>query len=236
MKYKLQLDIDFRRNPYPGRYIVIEGIDGSGKTTQAGLVGEYLKKQKVPYISTAEPRKKDGVVGRLIHQILEDKVKIPSVAFQYLFSAERAIHHEELIIPSLKSGKWVISDRSFWSAIPYGIMDKMIGEGKKEYDYNDGKVILAAQSILSMYHQFVVPDITFYLDVTTKEAMKRISGKKIKEIYEKKEKLDKIIKGYKWLVKEFPGEFVVINAEKSVEEVQKEIISHLGNLSDLSNL
>lgn len=227
MKYKLQFDIDFRRNPYAGKYFVIEGIDGSGKTTQTNLLCKYLEKSKIPHVCTAEPRKKDGIVGKLIHQILESKVKIPLVAFQYLFSAERSIHHEELIIPSLKSGKWVVSDRSFWSAIPYGIMDKMIGEGKEDYNFDDVKILLAAQSILSMYHQFLVPDVTFYLDISVDTAMQRIARKQQKEIYEKKEKLDKIVKGYKWLVKEFPNQFIVINGEKSVYEVQKDIIDRL---------
>ncbi|MCL5970547.1 MAG: dTMP kinase [Patescibacteria group bacterium] len=227
MKYHIELDIDFRRNFYPGKYIVIEGIDGSGKTTQTNLLCKYLEKQKIKHICTAEPRKEKGVVGKLIHQILDAKTKIPPVAFQYLFSAERSIHHEELIIPSLKNGKWVVSDRSFWSAIPYGIMDKIMNDEKKDYDFSEGKVILAAQSILSMYHQFLVPDITFYLDISVSTAMKRISGKQQKEIYEKKEKLDKIVKGYRWLAKEFPKEITIINGEGSVDKVHKEIIKKI---------
>ncbi|MCL5970325.1 MAG: hypothetical protein M1450_02405, partial [Patescibacteria group bacterium] len=98
MKYNINFDIDFRENPYKGKYIVIEGIDGSGKTTQTNLLCEYLEKQKIPHVCTAEPRKEEGVVGKLIQQILEAKTKIPPVAFQYLFSAERSIHHEERII------------------------------------------------------------------------------------------------------------------------------------------
>lgn len=227
MKYHLNLDIDLRRNPYKGKYFVIEGIDGSGKTTQTNLLCKYLEKSKIPHVCTAEPRKKEGAVGAIIQKFLKAKVKIPPVAFQYLFSAERSIHHTELIIPSLKSGKWVVSDRSFWSAIPYGIMDKMMGEGRKDYNFDDVKILLVAQSILSMYHQFLVPNITFYLDISVDTAMQRIEKKQQKEIYEKKEKLDKIVKGYKWLVKEFPGEFVVIDGERSVEKVRDDIIARL---------
>lgn len=228
MKYHIEFDVDFKRNPYKGLYIVIEGIDGSGKTTQVKKLCDYLKKSGIPVVCTGEPRKGVGVVGKLIQEILNAKAKVTPVAFQYLFSADRAIHHEELIIPSLESGKYVVSDRSFWSAIPYGIMDQM-GEKKGKYNYEMGEIILTAQSILSMYHQFMIPDFTFYLDIPVDTAMQRISKKEEKEIYEKKDKLDKIIKGYKWLVKEFPKEFTVIDGERSVEDVQRDIISHLSS-------
>ncbi|RJQ36301.1 dTMP kinase [Candidatus Microgenomates bacterium] len=230
MNYHLELDIDFKRNPFKGKYIVIEGIDGSGKTTQAKRLCEYFEKSNLEVVCTGEPRKRVGVVGELIYKILRGKVKIPSVAFQYLFSADRAIHHEELIIPALKDGKYVISDRSFWSAIPYGILDKM---GEENYDFQMGKVILSAQSILSMYHQFIIPDITFYLDVPVEVAVKRMADEnKQKEIYEKTEKLDKIIAGYKWLVKEFPKEFVIIDGKKSADEVTKELIKRIDTLNN----
>lgn len=226
MKYHIEFDIDFRRNPYKGKYVVIEGIDGSGKTTQAKRLYEYFIKKKIPVVLTGEPRKRIGDVGKLIHKILKGDVKVPSIAIQYLFSADRAIHHEELIIPSLQQGESIISDRSFWSAIPYGIMDM----GKGKYDYNDADILLVAQGILSMYHRFVVPDITFYLKISVPEAMKRLKGKdEGAEIYEKKEKLEKIVEGYEWMVKRFPDEFTVIDGERPVEEVTEEIIRHVSS-------
>ncbi|MFH1833351.1 MAG: dTMP kinase [Candidatus Levyibacteriota bacterium] len=228
MKYHIEFDLDFKRNPYRGRYFVIEGIDGSGKTTQAKCLCDFFKKSNIQTILTCEPRKKDGVVGELIQKILLSKINIPPVAFQYLFSAERAIHHEELIIPSLKAGKHVVSDRSFWSAIPYGIMDKMMSADSKNYDFKEGEMMLVAQSILSMYHQFLVPNITFYLKISINTAMKRITAKTDgKEIYEKKDILEKVVKGYDWLVEKFPEEFVVIDGEKEVERVTEEITKRL---------
>lgn len=223
MRYHVEFDIDFKRNEFPGRYIVLEGIDGSGKTTQAKLLQEYFEKQGKKVVATREPRKNVGVIGDLIQKILHGETSIPPVAFQYLFSADREIHHEELILPSLKDGKVVISDRCFWSAIPYGMLDR-------EGDFNEetGKYMLVAQSILSLYHQFTVPDQTFYLDISLNVAMKRIqeSGSKT-EIYEDSKKLEKTLKGYMWLLQEFPKEFTIINGEKSVEEVTQEIISKL---------
>ena len=120
MKYHVEFDLDFKRNPYKGLYIAIEGIDGSGKTTQVEKISRYFEKKGKQVVTTGEPRKNKGIVGKLIQDILLSKVKVPSIAFQYLMSAERAIHHEELILPSLKAGKAVVTDRCFWSAIPYG--------------------------------------------------------------------------------------------------------------------
>lgn len=228
MRYHVSFDIDFKRNLYKGSYIVVEGIDGSGKTTQISGLAEYFKKQGKEVIVTGEPRKDKGIFGKLIQEILLSEKKIPSVAFQYLFSADRAVHLEDVIIPALKSGKIVLSDRCFWSAIPYGIMDHMMGENDGEYSYEMGKVILTAQSILSMYHQFLLPDKTFYLDISLDTAMKRIKkgGKQI-EIYEDREKLAKIMLGYQWLVNEFPKEIQVVDGEKSVESVTNKIVASI---------
>ena len=223
MKYHVEFDIDFRRNPYKGKYIVLEGIDGSGKTTQVERLHEFFEARGEKVTKTREPRKQDGLVGDLIQKILHGKTQIPPVAFQYLFSADREMHHEEIVIPTLKKGEMLISDRCFWSAIPYGLLDR-----KSELDENTVEYVLTAQSILSMYHQFIVPDFTFFLDIPIDLAMKRLekSGN-TREIYESKAKLEKIIKGYKWLLKEFSKEFIIIDATKHVDEVTKDIISSI---------
>jgi dTMP kinase len=223
MKYHVEFEVDFLRNSYEGMYVVIEGIDGSGKTTQVERVSEYFSEQGREVVRTREPRKSEGLIGELVQKILHGQTKIPPVAFQYLFSADREMHHEELVIPSLKAGKVVVSDRGFWSAIPYGLLDR-----KSELSENSMQYMLAAQSILSMYHQFMIPDFTFYLDIPLEIAMARLSKKgEEKEIYEEEGKLERIVSGYQWLLKEFPREFTVIEGTRGVEEVTKEIIKNL---------
>lgn len=221
MQYHLDLDIDFRRNPYKGRYIVLEGIDGSGKTTQIEKLFEYFTSQGKEVIKTREPRKDEGLIGELIQKILNGKTRVPSIAIQYLFSADRGMHHAELIQPALKSGKIIISDRCFFSAVPYGILDL-----EEDFSTNTAKYILVAQSILSMYHKFIAPDITFYLDISVERAMERL-GKKPhgKEIYEEEQKIKKAKEGYDWLLTEFPEEFNIIEGARSVDQVTKDIIS-----------
>lgn len=223
MEYHIEFDIDLRRNPYKGLYIAFEGIDGSGKTTQVERLSQHFKKLGKEVVMTREPRN-DGLVGRIIRRVLASKIKIPSIALQYLFSADRSIHHETIIKPALSKGKTIVSDRCLWSGVPYGIMDRT----KDMYNYKAGNQILIAQSILSMYHQFIVPDFTFYLKIPIEMAMARlVHDSKGKEIYEKKEKLEKIMSGYEWLIKQFPKEFVVVDGEKEVKDLNKEIIQNL---------
>jgi dTMP kinase len=220
MKYHVEFDVELRRNNYGGLYVALEGVDGSGKTTQQQRLKDYFKEKGREVVCTREPRKQEGIIGDLIQKILQGKTKIPPVAFQYLFTADREMHHEELVIPALKEGKVVITDRCFWSAIPYGLLDRKsdIDEGSIDY-------MLAAQGILSMYHRFVVPDYTFYLDIPLDVAMTRIDAEGgVGEIYEEKDKLGKVINGYRWLLKEFEREFVVIDGAQSVDEVTGEII------------
>ncbi len=223
MKYHVSFDIELRKNPYKGLYIAMEGIDGSGKTTQTELVTKYLRKKGREVVMTREPRK-EGIIGDIVNKVLTGKLKMSSKALQYLFSTDRVLHHEELIVPNLKKGKIVISDRCFWSAIVYGILDRT----KARYDYKTANFLLISQSILSLYHQFIVPDYTFYLKISLDTSIQRISQKKdFKEIYEDKEKLKQVNNGYNWLAKKFSEKIVTVDGEREKEEVLGEIIKKL---------
>lgn len=225
MKHKVNFEIELKKNLYKGKYIAIEGIDGSGKTTQAKILADYFKKKGKKVILTREPRKK-GIIGDLVQKVLLGKTEMHPKAFQYLFTAERVMHYEDTIIPALKEGKIVISDRCFWSAIVYGILDRM----DKKYEYRDADQILIAQSILSMYHQFIVPDHTFYLKISLNTSLRRIEEKHKKdkkEIYENKEKLTQILKGYDWLSEKFKDKITIINGEEKVSKVTEEILKKI---------
>lgn len=225
MKYHLELDIDLKRNPGPGFYIALEGIDGSGKTTQVELLAKYFA-QRGDVIVTSEP-KMDGFGGVLIQQIFQAKVHIPPVAFQHLLTANRLVNHQEVVLPGLQSGKTVLSDRCFWSALAYGIMDLGV-----DYSSEAATHMLVAQSVLSMYHQITQPDIIFYLDISATTAMQRLKQRDDQQmtVYEKKEKLQKVVKGYRWLAKNFPGSFVTINAEQAIDEIYQDMIEKIEEL------
>ena len=215
MKQHVSFDIDFKRNTYPGKFIVLEGIEASGKTTQVARLG----KEFPDAVLTKNPT--DSQIGSLIrNEVLGGHSTIPPVAYQYLFAADREIQQAE-ILGYLKKGKTVISDRYFWSSVAYGIADR---EG---LDYSDWEnVSLTSFSILSMYHQFVLPDISIYLEISLDESLKRIRGsKKHTEIYDNPKMNVKIKKGYKWLLEKFTQEFKIVSAEKSEGKLTEELVS-----------
>jgi len=217
---KISFELDFKRNPYKGKYLVFEGIDGSGKTVQVKKIATYLKKQGKKVHVVAEPRR-TGHIGGLINKMLQKKVKLPTESLQYLFVADRIAHQEEVIIPALKNGEIVISHRNFWSALPYGIMDISKGEIMDNKD-----TLLVAQCVLSTYFQVMVPDTTFYLDVSPEVALERLKNAGgVQEYYETHDKLTKVKKAYEWVVSKFPDEFVRINGEQEISQVSSDIIN-----------
>lgn len=217
MKYHVSFDIALKRNPYTGILIAIEGIDGSGKTTQVKAIASILRKQGKRVFVTKNPT--NGIVGRLIRKILNGKIHVSPVSFQYLYSADRQLQQEE-IIPHLKRGEIVITDRYFWSAVAYGLSDK---KGK----YSNADMLMAAHSILSMYHQQIVPDYTFYLDISVEIALIRLAATGKHDIYEKREKLETIKREYQSLITRFKDEFIVMDATQNLKEVTESIINRL---------
>ena len=215
MRYPVNFSVGFKKHKYPGLLIAIEGMDGSGKTTQAQRLVEELKKKKVKAIYTKEPT--DEPTGKMIRQILSGEIKVPPLSLQYLFCADRGVHQIELE-KLLSKGYVIVTDRYFWSAVAYGISDL---DGKPDY-------YMAAFSILSMYNQFLSPDYTFYLDVSVNEAYRRIKkSAKHGEIYDKKDKLVKIQKGYEVLVKQYPSEFVRVDGERDVEALLDDLVKRV---------
>jgi len=215
MRYPVNFSVGFKKHKYPGLLIAIEGMDGSGKTTQAQRLVDELKKKKVKAIYTKEPT--DEPTGKLIRQILSGEIKVPPLSLQYLFCADRGVHQLELE-KLLSKGYVIVTDRYFWSAVAYGISDL---DGKPDY-------YMAAFSILSMYNQFLSPDYTFYLDVSVDEAYKRIKkSEKHGEIYDKKDKLVKIQKGYEVLVKKYPSEFIRVDGKREVEALLEDLVKRV---------
>ncbi|MGA2967953.1 MAG: dTMP kinase [Candidatus Levyibacteriota bacterium] len=224
MKYHVTFDLDFKRNNYSGKFIVLEGIEASGKTTQVKRLGEMLSKTQTVF-TTKNPT--DNEIGTYIrNEILTGNQKhIPPVSYQYLFAADRVIQQFDLI-EKLKKGETVVSDRYFWSSVAYGIADR---EGTDFENWEE--VSVTALSLLSMYYQFILPDLSIYLDVSLEESLRRISGSaKHTEIYDNHRMNIKIKKGYEWLLRTFPNETTLLNGEKPLDEITAKIVELVGKI------
>lgn len=189
-----------------GRLIVFEGLDGSGKTTQLELLFQYLKNKKQKVIKTCEPT--DGPIGKLIRRALKHELKFSWETLQLMYSADRADHLDKLILPSVGAGKIVISDRYFFSTLAYGELN-LDGKWLRELGKN-----------------FPMPDATFLIDTPVSVAMERMeSSRGSKELYERKNFLDKVRKNYLKQAKEFS--FYVLDGTKAKNEIAKEVLEIL---------
>ncbi|MFA6919375.1 MAG: dTMP kinase, partial [Patescibacteria group bacterium] len=136
------------KNKYPGKFIAIEGIDGSGTTAQVLRLNEYLFKEKIPSFFTQEPT--NNVIGGVARGCLTGDLKINSaVGLQLLFAADRANHLEKEIIPALVQGTNVITKRYFLSSVAYGSVE--INDADWLWKIND---------------QFILPDLTIVLKIS----------------------------------------------------------------------
>jgi len=147
-----------------GKLIVLEGADGSGKSTHARLLAEYLEGKGKEVVVTQEPTK--GFIGQAIRMILSGKIRVSPETLTLLFTADRAEHVDKVIKPALESGKIVISDRYYYSTVAYqsvqGVNDQWI----------------------SQLNSFVPdPDLVIVLEVASEKALSRMSHRE-KEVFE----------------------------------------------------
>lgn len=196
------------KNPYPGKFIVFEGLDGSGQSTQAGLLKDFLIKKGFKVVLTKEPTL-DSEAGKKIRKILDKKEEVTAEHLQEFFAQDRKEHLEKVIIPALKKGKIVISDRYFFSSFAYG---KASG--------------VDLEWLIKINEKFLLPDITFLLKVSPEICLERIEKRnkgKERTLFEEKEKLEKVWKVYEILLSRFKNIYL-IDGEKPIEEVFKEIL------------
>ena len=194
-----------QKNPCPGKFIVIEGLDGSGQSTQAELLRDFLIKEGCRVVLTKEPTQ-DSIAGRKIKKVLDKMIEVEPRLLQELFTEDRKEHLENLIIPALKEEKIVISDRYFFSTFAFGASDGL------DLDW-----------LIKINDEFLLPDLTFILKVSPEICIQRIEkrGEK-KKLFEKKEKLKKVWQTYETLPNRFENVYM-INGEKSKEEVFSQI-------------
>lgn len=195
-----------QKNKFPGKFIVIEGLDGSGSSTQIFRIADFLKENGKKIHITKEPT--NNLIGGLIRGQLSGDWKSSPECLQLLFAADRAHHLEKEIIPLLKKGITVISDRYFFSTVAFGSAE--IKDRKWLININD---------------RFIFPDLTILIKVSPEICVKRMRESRFKvELFEERKKLEKTWKGYEKLAKEFDN-IKIIDGEKSIQEISYEILN-----------
>lgn len=160
------------------RFIVFEGIDGSGKTTQAKLFAERLRKDGRSVLETREPT--NGVVGKLIRSMLTKQHAnwdYDWKAMSLLFSADRAAHVSNVILPMLAAGADVVCDRYILSTVAYQVTAAV----QKEYGpprgggYDRAAREFFVDWMRDVCRMFPKPDLTIVLSLSVELAMERLA-------------------------------------------------------------
>lgn len=203
--------------------ITLEGIEGSGKTTQIDYIAAYLQKSGLDYFITKEPGGTE--LGAKIRSILLDpeNINIHPMTELLLYAADRVQHIKELITPMIVAGKVVICDRFHDSTTVY-------------QGFTRGIDVSLIQRLNSLVLEGLTPDITFVLDLDPEVGLKR-AWKQIRngsrsesETRFENEKLqfhESVRNGYLELARQEPDRFVVVDASADPSDVWDQIFEQL---------
>jgi len=194
-----------------GKFIVLEGIDGAGTTTQAQCLKSWLAGRGIQSVITREPS--DGPVGMLIRNALRGRIRLPEVAgggelpketIALLFAADRVDHLRAEIFPALDRGIWVISDRYVHSSVAY--------QG----------TLIDTDWVAQINRYAVEPDLTLFLEIDVDTALGRIGADRVQtDIFETRELLERIAAGYGELYASGPDSTAVLDSTLPLEQVTR---------------
>ena len=204
------------------RFITFEGSEGSGKSTQAALVLDYLKNKKIPVILLREP---GGVrISEAIRGLLLD-VKNAAMTKEcetLLYMAARSQLVEEMIQPALKKGMVVLCDRFLDSTVVY-------------QGYGNGVDISAIKEIGYFATKGIEPGLTLLFDIETEKGLSRT--KRVKDRIESRslEYHRRVRRGYLALAQENPKRIHVIKVNQGKEEIFATVRKHIDEFLDLDS-
>lgn len=206
-----------------GLFIVMEGPDGSGKTTQINLLEQYLKEAGYECLITREPG--GTVIGEEVRELIlnpEHKEMSP-VTEMLLYAASRAQLVHEVIGPTLEAGRIVISDRFVDSSIVYQGIARNLGIST---------VAAVNAPGIGIYR----PDGIFFIDLSEAEGIRRKKNQKKLDRMEQ-ESIDfhhLVSEGYRKVLAERP-EVIKIDGGKDIDVIQKKIRNHVDELLKKKN-
>lgn len=202
-----------------GRFITVEGGEGTGKSTQVKLLEEYLSSKGIDVVITREPGGTE--IGTELRRLLctGDKDKFDPIAEALLYYADRRIHLQQKVWPALEKGSWVISDRFADSTMAY-----------QYYGYNKRVPKKILEDLYNITVGDFYPDLTLILDIDPQIGLSRSMVKNSQyeeqEIRFESRKLDfhnNLRNGFLEIAKT-ANRYVVLNAEQSVHDLHSDIV------------
>jgi dTMP kinase len=203
-----------------GKFIVLEGIDGAGTTTQMARVSDYLKGKRIKVHTTREPT--TGPIGKLIRQMLTGEIANASrdrgEMMALLFAADRIDHNISEIEPALEAGAWVISDRYDLSSLTY--------QSAASVDLTDDERVTWIRSLNRHARR---PDLTLivHVDASVAKERRRTRGQS-EELYERDALQVRLADAYRDAESLVPGDRIVhIDGNRTMDEVTAALIAGL---------
>ena len=193
-----------------GLFITFEGADGCGKTTQLKLAAEYLQEKGQSVLITREPGAKG--LGEKLRDILLNYDGIVSDRCEsFLFLADRAQHIDTIVLPAVDAGKIVLCDRHIDSTAAY-------------QGYGRGQDLDQINSLNMIATNNRKPDLTIVFDIDADTSMQRVGEQKDRMESAGIEFHNRVRNGYLELAKQEPQRIKVLDATKSIDEVQQDVI------------
>jgi len=185
-----------------GYFIVFEGVDGSGKSTQIRLISEYLKEKGYEVEFHIEPT--EGPIGNLLWNYMRSKSRSFKPETEALLFAADRIEHGKAIKHALNEGKIVVSDRYIHSSLAY-----------------QGAAGVSSDWMKVLNKHALIPDLAILLDIDPSRSLERVSDRN-RTIFEESEYLKKVREEYLRYVNE--GELKLVDACRAVEDVHAEVL------------
>jgi dTMP kinase len=206
-----------RPSPERGRFIVLEGLDGSGTSTQARDIAAALGESGREVWLTAEPT--TGEIGRLLRRYLGGELPLPAGSagrelMALLFAADRREHlsaPDEGIEARLARGEDVVCGRYVLSSLAY--------EGEEAAEY---------QRVQDLNRDFLRPDLTVYLDCPVAVSLERLRRTRDDlEIFENEAKLERVREGYRRALGDEVGPVLILDATRPAADLTREALEVL---------
>lgn len=197
-----------------GKFITLEGIEGSGKSTSLDTISKCLETLNIEFIITKEPG--GGPLGKDLRKMLLDKkTSISSEVELLLMMADRKNHIENIVEPSLEKGIWVISDRYLDSSYAYQ------GGGRQ--------IDVSKIDLLTELLKLPIPDLTLLFDLSPEMALQRAKNRSELDRFES-EPIDfhqRIRETYLTLANDNIERYIVIDASKDIQNVKDQVQKQL---------
>jgi len=188
------------------KFITLEGIEGSGKTSSLKSITDLLDKKNISYVVTREPG--GSSIGKELRAILLDpETEISPEVELLLMLSDRKDHVEKVILPNLEKGNWVVSDRFMDSSIAYQGGGRQLGK----------KLIIS----LSEYLNLPQPDLTLLFDLPVETSLSRVKARGELDRFEKEElEFHKRIRNtYLDLAKNNSNRIKIIDSSEKIESM-----------------